>query len=190
MKANRVTRAAAIASLISVFYWPVTAAPVQIRTAPRPVMPNPNAPQRDVQQPQTAQYSALEFYIKTGADDLRVNSTAFADVNFKDGSNQHCSFKINGDDAWGNDSPKTLECHLDQSRTYDELRSARIWITKQDVINFLWGPDNWNINDIKVTAKDTATHVQTCVWESKGDPLIRLTGLTPKFAVEDYDTDC
>ena len=47
MNASRVTRAIAIASLINL----AAAAPPQMRTAPRPVMVNPNAPRLPVHNP-------------------------------------------------------------------------------------------------------------------------------------------
>jgi hypothetical protein len=188
--------ARAIASflLAAVLACPAATASPLGMSAPRPILPVAKRPRPEVQPPPgpsgAGQYSAVEFFIKTGADDLRVNSDAYAEMDFTDGSNQKCQFKREGDDAWGNDSSKTLQCHLDKARAYDELKGARIWIVKGEVVNFLWGSDNWNINDVKITAKDTASHNQTCVWEAKGDPLIRLTGTAPKFAVEDYDTDC
>ena len=149
-----------------------------------------NSPQADVHPPQADQYSVVEFHIYTGDDDLRINSIARTEMNFADTSTEKCSFKDNGDDAWGNNSDNTIECHLDRARTYDELRKARIWIIKQDVVNFLWGSDNWNVDKVIVTGKDPDNHASTCIWSSSGNPLIRLTGKAPKFAVEDYDTSC
>ena len=53
----------------------------QIRTAPQPVVRNPNAPQRDVQRP-PVRFTNLAFTIWTGDDDLRANSTLGADLHF------------------------------------------------------------------------------------------------------------
>jgi hypothetical protein len=180
---------------------PVTQAPITapsnpqtspINAAPAPVMANPNGPQADEQHPQPdEQFSAVEFDIHTGADDLRNNAWANATINFSDGSNQTCQLKAANADSWNNNSQHVVECHLDKTRTYDDLRKARILIVKDTYRAWpMWDYDNWNVDSIKVTAKDPDMHNDKCVWNSGGNPLIRLTGDAPQFAVEDYDTTC
>lgn len=161
------------------------------RAAPRTIA-NPNAPQADEQQPQPAeQFSAVEFDIHTGGDDLRNNAWANATINFSDGSNQTCQLKAANADSWNNNSQHVIECHLDKARTYDELRKARILVVKDTYKAWpMWDYDNWNVDSIKVSAKDPDMHNQKCVWSAGGNPLIRLTGDVPQFAVEDFDTTC
>src|SRR5207245_2308962 len=99
MNASKVSRGLVIASLASLTVSPTTAAPPQIRTAPRPVMQNPNAPrlpahrpdpQGSTPPPALEQFTALSFIIKTGDDDLRSDSGAWLDLKFPDGSMQKC----------------------------------------------------------------------------------------------------
>ena len=159
--------------------------------APAPVMRNPNAPQADFGHPDDEQFTGVEFDIDTGADDLRNNAYADAEVDFTDGSKQPCHLKLRDDDSWNNGSQHVVECHLPQPRSYADLRAARIVITKDRYSAWpIWDFDNWNVDAVKVVAKDAVNHFDRCVWRASGNPLIRLTGNVPSFTVEDYDTTC
>src|SRR5438067_10776094 len=108
MNASKVSRALVIASLVCFTISPATAAPPQIRTAPRPVIQqNPNVPRLPAHHPDPQgstpppleQFSGVEFDIHTGADDLRSNAWANAELNFSDGSKQTCTLKIRDADS-------------------------------------------------------------------------------------------
>src|SRR5438128_9849292 len=94
MAAGKVSRALAIASLAGLTVSPTTAAPPQIRTAPRPVMQNPNAPrlpahrpdpQGSTPPPALEQFTALSFIIKTGVVNLGRDIAAWPDLSFPAG---------------------------------------------------------------------------------------------------------
>lgn len=164
-----------------------------IETAPRPVITrNPNGPQADKEQPPAAAlYSGVEFDIHTGADDLRNNGSAWTDISFPDGSKQTCTLKLVNADSWNNGSQHIVECHLNTAKTYDDLRNARILIEKDTYKAWpVWDYDNWNVDSVKITAKDPINHSERCVWQAGANPLIRLTGETYEFTLEDYDTTC
>src|SRR4051812_24842282 len=105
MNAGLAARALAITSLIALVA--ATAPPQVMRTAPRPVMQNPNAPRPPLHNPDpqgstpppAEQFSGVEFDIHTGGDDLRNNSNAYAMLNFADSSTQKCVLKVMNADS-------------------------------------------------------------------------------------------
>lgn len=116
-----------------------TAPPSPAGRAPAPVMRNPNAPQADFGQPSAADFTGVEFDIQTGADDLRNNGYADAEVDFTDGSKQPCPLKLRDDDSWNNGSIHVVQCHLSPALSYADLRAARVVITRTAITGGRYG---------------------------------------------------
>jgi hypothetical protein len=183
----------AIASLIGLFGMPATATPPQVRTAPRPVMQNPNRPQADVQQPQAERYTTLAFTVTTGDDDLRSDSKAIAKIIYADHTDDRCILRTVDADTWENgktyDAPP---CVLRTPRTFDQLKAAKIELdyAGNGAADTTHSQDDWNVDEVRVEAENVQ-HVQRCLIDASKRPyLVRMTGQQNAFDLSAAPSTC
>ncbi len=109
------------------------AASPQIPMRPQPIIQNPNVPRPPAGNPKPGtggpshheQYTALEFTVWTGDDDLRPQSVAYVDLKFPDGTTQRCVLHPSQDDGWSNNTThQARQCILSSAKNWNQLRSA------------------------------------------------------------------
>jgi hypothetical protein len=193
MKVNEFLRGAATAAASAALASFGFTAPAQIRTAPRPVMQNPNAPRRDVQQPGPEQYKVLAFTVTTGDDDLRSDSSAWVDIVYPDHSKDRCELRKYSGDTWENNkSYDAPECVLGTPKTFDQLKSARMLLAYSGVgdVNTFHDQDNWNVDEVRILAEN-AQHTQRCLIDAAKRPyLIRMTGRQQTYDLSAAPSTC
>lgn len=200
MNAGWAARSIATLSLATL----AAAAPPQVmRTAPQPAIVNPNIPRPPPQNPKPLpggtphheQYTALEFTFWTGDDDLRGDSDAWVDLNFTDGTSQRCELHAEFDNGWDNNTMnKGRQCILSKPRRWNELRSATMVLnlhSMNDPISYGQTSDNWNVNQVMVTAIDPIDKHYPCLLDVRGSPLlIRLTDNYRNYTLTATENRC
>lgn len=161
-----------------------------MKTAPQPIMRNPNAPRPVVRKPRPDQngsgpppehYTALAFIVKTGGDDLRLDSGAWVNLAFQDQSSVHCVLKQELQDGWDNGSTHDQDipvCVLPSPMTLDQIKAAKIELAYHTDDRDFETPDNWNVDRVRIEALNATDHSQTCVIDEFGEPLVRLKDLS------------
>jgi hypothetical protein len=166
--------------------------------APQPIQ-NPNAPQADMQQGSGSggepadQYAVLAITVTTGDDDLRSDSAAWLNLAFPDGTKQMCWLRNYGQDTWSNNTVRGAPpCILPSNMTYDQLKSTRIELAYNGAAGVGdWGTyDNWNVNEVRIDAQNPTQHLDTCLFDTIGYPLVRLTGSLGSFVLSDTPSTC
>jgi hypothetical protein len=179
------------------------AAPPQIRTVAQPVMRNPGAPPRPQNPnpvpgqggtPHHEQYTAVEFTVWTGDDDLRTGSVAVVDVTVGNETIE-CLLHFIDEDGWGNNSKHHgHQCVFKTPKNWGELRSASmvLRIKYEDSHDaLLQAIDNWNVNRVVVTAIDTADKLYPCLLDVRGAPqLIRFSAANRSFDLTETENHC
>jgi hypothetical protein len=198
MNSSKASCTAATAILAAVLGASANAAPPQVRTAPRPVMQNPNRPQADWQSgSQQDQVVAVDVTIETGDDDLRSGSAASLFI----GGGQGCVLKQNGenpDDVWTNGSIHNHRCELSMTRSLGELESMPIALVYQGHgQGGFEGQDNWDVTRITISTVPlypkspvAPKPAIACLIDVKGRPLVRMTGSSPKFDLRSVHNFC
>ena len=204
MKANRVIRSAAFASVMGILSWSGTAAPPQVRTAPQPVMHSPNPPKLPVHNPDpqsgsppSEQFTALAFHVWTGDDDLRSNSAAWITLKFPDGTSKQCTLRDETGDSWDNnsehDSPQSIpQCILPSPMTFEQLKATNVVLAYDgwSHLNFGQNFDNWNVNRVRIEALDQQNG-QRCLRDVAGYPLlVRLKGNNTQMDLTQTGSTC
>ncbi len=154
----------------------------QFRNAPRPILTNPNAPTVEPRQAGTRHhelYTALEFNVWTGDDDLRAYSGAWVDITFPGEKTRKCVLHEVAEDSWENGSKhQGHQCVLATPRTWPQLKAARMFLNfdgRRHQHPYDTG-DNWNVDEVRVIAIDTADKHFPCLLDAKNGPyLVRLT---------------
>ena len=191
--------AVAIAALIP----SATVARAQIRAAPPPIMQNPRATQPPARRPDEGRataphhedYTALEFTLWTGDDDLRSTSKAWVGVKFPDGTSQDCVLHDEYDNGWDSNTKRQgRQCIMASPKKWNQLRSATIVLNLHsfnDVLQYGQTSDNWDINEVSVTAIDQADKHYPCLLDVRGKPnLVRLTNNEPSYDLTETLNRC
>ena len=99
------------------------------------------------------QVTHLRVRIVTGSDDLREASHAFAEIKYinLDDDLTSMSQSLNNAQNWPNGSTRTVDIALPAGVLYVNLREFAIRFQSGQRNPFDTG-DNWNLNDIRVTA--------------------------------------
>ncbi|NVJ12593.1 hypothetical protein [Myxococcus sp. AM010] len=120
------------------------------------------------------QVTHLRVRIVTGSDDLRQASNAFAEFSYTALNGNHVSISqnLNNGVSWPNGSTRTVEVELPALVLYSNMREFAIRFQSGQSNPFDTG-DNWNLNDIRVTAiLDDGT--ETLVVQDSGNPYYRF----------------
>jgi hypothetical protein len=145
-----------------------------------PVVRSPR-PDQTGSGPPPQQYTALSFTVKTGGDDLRLDSGAWINLAFQDQSSAHCMLKQELQDGWDNGSTHDQDipvCALPSPKTLDQIKAAKVELAYHTDDRDFETPDNWNVDRVRIEALNSADHSQTCVIDELGDPLVRLKDLS------------
>ena len=159
------------------------AAYAQITRVPAPALANPNRPQADWHPAPDERFSALEFIVKTGDDDLRGDSGAWVTITFPDHSSQKCDLKLRDQDGWGNNSTHTNspQCILSSPKTFADLKGSEIVLFYEGESSSGWeSQDNWDIKEVLVRAQDFSNKKYPCLIHAQGSPLVRLKRKFPE----------
>jgi hypothetical protein len=201
MNAARAIRTVAATVVVGAAYA-AAANPAPITRAPLAVLQSPNVPRPPPQNPKQLpggtphheQYTALEFTVWTGDDDLRANSFAAVDVTAGNEAIE-CLLHAVDEDSWGNISKhQGHQCVFKTPKTWAQLRSASMVLRmKYDYSHF--GPyqslDNWNVNRVVITAIDTVDKHYPCLLDVHGAPqLIRISGANQSFDLTETENRC
>lgn len=117
----------------------------------------------------------LRLEICTGGDDLRGgNDNVHAIVNLKNGTSQ-IFHNINGTHRWVDYYTETVPVILEPAVPLNQIKSLTLKTTFGGGI----GGDNWNIDSLRIIAKDGSTSRE--VYEKSGSPLVRFTGSNTPF---------
>ena len=147
-------------------------------------MRNPSPPRPPVHNPKpgpgldpTEQFTALVFSVKTGDDDLRLDSAAWINFAFQDQTSVQCLLKEQLRDGWDNNSTHDEDipvCALPAPETFDQIKAAKVELAYHIDDRDFETPDNWNVNRVRIDAVNAVDHSQTCVFDEAGDPLVRM----------------
>ena len=194
MNTSKRVGAATVASLIGFISCTATAAPPQVRAAPRPVLANPNRPQADVQQPATEQYTSLAITVASGDDDLRSDSSAWVTVYYPNNSQQKCDLRTSNE-TWDNNSTHDApQCVFAVPKSLDELRQSKIMLSYDGEPGagdgfHTW--DNWNVNEVRVEAVNSLQHLQKCLIDASKNPrLVRFTSVQSTYDLSAAASSC
>jgi hypothetical protein len=204
MNPSTATRALAIA-VLGLAVSPATATPPQIQAAPPPVMQNPRAQSSGPGQPGKPHhelYTALEFNVRTGEDDLRSYSAAWVDLSFPSETTQtfpsqttqKCVLHDPAEDSWDTGSTHHgHQCILATPKTWAQLRAARMFLNFDGRLHqhpYDTG-DNWDVNEVRVIAIDPADKNFPCLLDARSVPLlVRMTGSQKKFELNETVNHC
>jgi hypothetical protein len=177
------------------------AASPQIPMRPQPIIQNPNVPRPPAGNPKPGtggpshheQYTALEFTVWTGDDDLRPQSVAYVDLKFPDGTTQRCVLHPSQDDGWSNNTThQARQCILSSAKNWNQLRSATMLLVLDSSMEaFLEMGDNWNVNAVRVTAIDPADKHYPCLLNVRAKPmLVRLKPTLPSYDITQTENHC
>ncbi|GEL68590.1 hypothetical protein [Myxococcus virescens] len=120
------------------------------------------------------QVTHLRVRIVTGSDDLRQASNAFAEFSYTALNDNHISISqnLNNGANWPNGSTRTVEVELPSGVLYSKMREFAIRFQSGQSNPFETG-DNWNLNDIRVTAiLDDGS--ETIIVQDSGNPYHRF----------------
>jgi microsomal dipeptidase-like Zn-dependent dipeptidase len=108
----------------------------------------------------------IKYEVHTGSDDLRDARTAFAVLDFANGTKDQ--FVLNQDSGWGNDSTSTIIHDVDLRP--QDLKAIGVHTTFGGGM----GGDNWNMNRVIVSVRMNGKW--TAISNDSGNPLVRFTG--------------
>jgi hypothetical protein len=197
--ANAIHTAAATVVVGAAFA--AAANPAPITRAPLPVLQSPNVPRPTPQNPKQLpggtphheQYTALEFTVWTGDDDLRWTSTAAVKITFPEGAFQ-CVLHDYHDDGWGNNSKhQGRQCVLPGPKHWNQLRAAKmmlVWFGDNNDPNLGETSDNWNVNRVSVKAIDSADKLYPCLLDVAGAPLVRMSSILTSYDLTETENRC
>jgi len=181
-------------------FAPLASAQPQVRAVPPPVMSNPSGPQADVESPQKPdQFTTLTFRVSTGDDDLRSDSSAWVFLTYPGGQTQSCELRGVGGDTWPNNSTREAPlCFMASPKTYDELKLTKMSLAynghpgQGDVglQTFAHNMDNWNVNSVRIEAKNILSHTRRCLIDMKGRPLVRMTKSLDRYDLKQNSSGC
>ncbi|MBV9811641.1 MAG: hypothetical protein JO326_02755, partial [Acetobacteraceae bacterium] len=120
-------------------------------------------------------YDQLSFNILTGGDDLRGDSSATASVQLPGGT-QTFTLKAQSDGGWENGSDHIKSFALNPAVPLSAIGQIAITLTSHN--GLFETDDNWNVQDVHVTAVSSSGAIG-CVLNQGGNPLARLTGSGP-----------
>lgn len=121
-------------------------------------------------------FNSLTFTITTGSDDLRGDSSATATVMIN-GSPQTFTLKRQSDPGWGNNSNNVRTFAINgPAQPAAAFGPISITLTSHD--SWTESPDNWNIQDVTITATGP-NNASTLLKNDSGNPFRRLTNSAP-----------
>jgi hypothetical protein len=124
----------------------------------------------------TNSFNLAHFLITTGADNLRGDSEATADL-FAPGATtpfQTVSLKPSNGVEWANGSVHDVLVPLSAPQPTVQVGKVVVHLIEHDA--FIETDDNWNIEAIDVRFANTSGGPELCVVDLDGDPVVRLTG--------------
>lgn len=170
-----------------------TAPSPAIGRAKRPATPQPPGPPQNPPSSSALTFDSIAFDIRTGADDLRGDSRAWARFG-RDLGAPTCTLKERGQDSWYNGSVHRAVCPLSAAKSLQDLRKLEIALV-MDAKKGLTG-DNWDILWVTASAYNRASaDPPVCVRSAKGPtPTTRVfrfkSAETPVMNFSDYPNDC
>src|SRR5207302_9661930 len=106
-------------------------------------------------------------------DDLRSDSWVWADLTFPDGTKQKCVLHPPTEDSWGNNSMhRANQCILGAPKKWSDLKATRIVLNLTSHTNMFLTFDNWNVNEVRVTAIDAADKHYPCLLDARANPFL------------------
>jgi hypothetical protein len=122
-----------------------------------------------------AMVKTLLLEIKTGGDDLRGGSdNVNVMVKFTDGTSQSFN-NINKSTRWINNYTETVPIELSVAISKNKIKS----ITLKTTFGGGLGGDNWNMEMLRILAKDDSGESE--IYNKQGKPLIRFDGNNKPF---------
>jgi len=142
-----------------------------------------NIPEVPIGPPGT--FNTVDFYVKTGSDDLRGNSSVHVlfkspNGNVLDEGDLHPKDSAH----WDSNSENEVQLSLKSPRTPCQL--AHTWLTLTSHNNSTETDDNWNVEVINIGVSNNGVEPRA-LGGGHGDPLQRLTGSLPTLVVEGPD---
>jgi hypothetical protein len=136
------------------------------------VFPTPNCPPRV--KPSTL-FDHVSIAITTGGDDLRDDSEATFALTIN-GPALNFELKGQNEPHWDNFSAHQKVFAISPPQSLNAIQNVIITLTSHD--NGGENDDNWNVQSVGATLFN-AKNEQTCLLNSIGNPLFRLTGAVP-----------
>lgn len=128
---------------------------------------------KTVYPPGTITGNKVEVSIRTGGDDLRVNSQAKIYLKFRTGTITEMTVSLNNGQGWGGGQTNNVKIPITSGAALYDLVECKLVFGSGK--QFEWDtPDNWNVDMVKIDWV-TSTGVRTNLANRTGSPVVRFT---------------
>ena len=127
-------------------------------------------------------FNSIQFFILTGGDDLRGDSSATATLLSANGAKlQVLTLKNQNQPGWGNNSRNLISLELKPPRPLFAIQHIQIDLQSHD--KFGETADNWNVQDVNVMLGNDGVGNRELMG-AVGEPLQRLTHSLPSLVID------